>query len=98
LVKRRDQLLHARPLTAPNGKQQLFYTEGFHPEAQWPIEDVEQAAIHFENAAITFNALFHEFWPNPKYKATANANGFVDLDSYRRTQTASSVTTVDSVR
>lgn len=63
LIERRDQLIHAHPITALDGKQQLFYVKGIHPEAEWPSEQVEQAAIEFENAAIALNDLFHTFWP-----------------------------------
>lgn len=64
LVDVRDQLIHAHPGTAPDGAQQL-YCSGRHPEMEWPVEQVEQAAIDFENAAIRANELFYRVWPNP---------------------------------
>jgi hypothetical protein len=62
-VERRDQLVHAHPGTAPSDVQQLFYSAGWHAEMQWSLQQVEQAAIDFENAFISLNAIFYEFQP-----------------------------------
>jgi hypothetical protein len=64
LAKVRNQLLHAHPGTAPGGAQQLFYSRGSHGQTEWPMQQVEQAAIDFENANIEANALFYQLWPN----------------------------------
>jgi hypothetical protein len=63
LVQVRDQLIHAHPGTAPGGGQQLYYS-GRHPQMEWPVEQVERAAIDFENAFISANELFYRLWPN----------------------------------
>jgi hypothetical protein len=64
LAKVRNQLLHAHPGTAPGGAQQLFYSRGSHGQMEWPMQEVEQAAIDFENAEIEPNVLFYQLWPN----------------------------------
>jgi hypothetical protein len=53
-IKVRNQLLHAHPLTAPDGSQQLGSAG-----ANWSLEQVEVAAKQFEDAAIQGNAIFH---------------------------------------
>jgi hypothetical protein len=53
-IKVRNKLLHAHPLTAPDGSQQLG-TAG----SNWTLEQVEVAAKQFEDAAIQGNAIFH---------------------------------------
>ena len=55
----RDQLLHAHPYTAPGGIQQLGY-RGRHPDAQWPLADVEEVARKFDQAACELSSLFDE--------------------------------------
>jgi hypothetical protein len=53
-IKVRNQLLHAHPLTAPDGSQQLGSAG-----SNWSLEQVEVAAKQFEDAAIQGNAIFH---------------------------------------
>lgn len=55
----RDQLLHAHPYTAAGGTQQLGY-RGRHPDTQWPLADVEEAAQNFDQAACELSSLFDE--------------------------------------
>lgn len=62
LRKERDKLLHAHPYTAANGVQQLGY-RGRHPSAEWPLAEVEKAALAFDDAACELNSLFHQLWP-----------------------------------
>ncbi len=62
LRKERNKLLHAHPYTAANGVQQLGY-RGHHPSAEWPLPEVEKAALAFEDAACELNGLFHQLWP-----------------------------------
>jgi len=44
----RNKLIHAKPYTAPDRAQQLFYDGG----PAWPIEDVYAAAKRFEAVAL----------------------------------------------
>jgi hypothetical protein len=44
----RDQLLHAHP---------------YHPDARWPVNEVEAAAHKFDDAACALNYLFYRLWP-----------------------------------
>jgi hypothetical protein len=53
-IKVRNKLLHAHPLTAPDGSQQLGSAG-----SSWSLEQVEVAAKQFEDAAIQGNAIFH---------------------------------------
>jgi hypothetical protein len=53
-IKVRNTLLHAHPLTAPDGSQQLGSAG-----SNWTLEQVEVAAKQFEDAAIQGNAIFH---------------------------------------
>ena len=53
-IKVRNKLLHAHPLTAPDGSQQLGSAG-----SNWTLEQVEVAAKQFEDAAIQGNAIFH---------------------------------------
>lgn len=62
LRKERDKLLHAHPYTAENGVQQLGY-RGRHPSTEWPLPEVEKAALAFDNAACELNHLFYQLWP-----------------------------------
>jgi len=58
----RNQLLHAHPYTAADGAQQLDY-RGHHPNANWPMGEVEAAARQFDDAACALNELFYRQWP-----------------------------------
>ncbi|MGH7515457.1 MAG: hypothetical protein ACREOQ_21340 [Gemmatimonadales bacterium] len=53
-IKVRNKLLHAHPLTAPDGRQQLGSAG-----SNWTLEQVEVAAKQFEDAAIQGSAIFH---------------------------------------
>lgn len=53
-IKVRNRLLHAHPLTAPDGTQQLGSAG-----SNWSLEQVEEAAKQFEDAAIQSNVIFH---------------------------------------
>ena len=59
LVRRRDQLFHAKPYTAAGGEQRLGYY-GRHANADWPETDILAAARDFERAAIEANNLYYQ--------------------------------------
>ena len=50
----RNQLLHAHPYTAADGEQRLGTGE-----VRWSLEEVDAAALRFEEAAIFGNGIFH---------------------------------------
>jgi hypothetical protein len=50
----RDKLLHAKPVTAPGGTQQLHY-----PNIAWDLDSVRKAATDFAEASTKANKLFH---------------------------------------
>jgi len=53
-IRKRNKLLHAHPYTAPGGEQQLG-----GGGVQWPISAVDEAALFFEETAISGNTIFH---------------------------------------
>jgi hypothetical protein len=66
LIDLRNALIHAHPITAPDGSQILNYQSAPSrpfPDVQWPIGDVEAALLKFDQAAVDANALLHVLLP-----------------------------------
>lgn len=55
LVRRRNDLMHANPATAPNGDQRLF-----RHGSQWTIPEVDDLADEFSACQIEMNDLHHK--------------------------------------
>ncbi len=55
LVKRRSDLMHANPTTAPNGDQRLI-----RHSTQWTIPEVDDLADEFSACQIEINDLHHK--------------------------------------
>jgi hypothetical protein len=53
-ISARNKLLHAHPYTAPGGIQQLG-----GGGREWTTDEIESAALQFEEAAIFGNDIFH---------------------------------------
>ena len=62
LVKKRNALIHAHPITDRDGSQILNYQARVDrplPDMKWPVSEVEAAITEFDSAACEANALLH---------------------------------------
>lgn len=53
-IKQRNKLIHAHPYTAQGGRQQLG-----GGGVEWPMAEVDSAALFFEEAAVACNQVFY---------------------------------------
>jgi hypothetical protein len=53
-IKRRNKLFHAHPFTAQDGGQRLG-----GGAIEWPLKEIDSAAMEFEETAISCVAVFH---------------------------------------
>ena len=63
-VETRNHLLHAHPYTAERGEQRLARTKKA-TRVDWTIEDIDKAALTFEECAIAVNDLLHRHLETP---------------------------------
>ena len=62
LIKRRNALIHAHPITDHDGAQVLNYQaspDSALPDMKWPAQEVEAAIQAFDSAACATNELLH---------------------------------------
>ncbi len=61
----RNDLLHANPYTAEGGEQRLLRRGYAGKNVDWTIDEIDSAALAFENCAVEVNRLFHEYLKKP---------------------------------
>lgn len=62
LIKKRNALIHAHPITERDGSQILHHQTKMDqalPDMKWPIAEVERVIHEFDDAACSANALLH---------------------------------------